>query len=199
MPVSSAFTTAHNFVAKWEGGLSDDAADRGGLTHWGVSFVFLSDFAKQHSQWLQEIGVHPLPVNRETIRNLTKDQAQRIFKKEFWDPLQLDDMPVQMACLLYDAAVNSGTRQSVKLAQRGYNAARVGTPLDVDGKYGPKTRAALLDHNTPVVWQGIIAARKNYYAEIVRKRPSQAVFLKGWHNRANDLLKFVTFLPRDEA
>ena len=30
------FDLAYKFVADWEGGLTDDPADRGGITHYGV-------------------------------------------------------------------------------------------------------------------------------------------------------------------
>ena len=188
------FDIAQEFTARWEGDLSDDAADRGGLTHWGVSLAFLTDFARDavNRAWLQNLGVHPLPVTRSTIRNLGTAQARAIFRREFWTPLNLDDMPVQMGVLLYDAGVNSGRAQSVKLAQRGYNACVVhGVPLAVDGVLGPLTRAALTRDNTQPVRQAIITARENFYKEIVRKKPSQDVFLDGWLNRVADLRRYV--------
>ena len=190
------FDLAQDFTAKWEGGLSDDAADKGGLTHYGVCLAFLSDTAStlKNRQWLMDIGVHPLPVTRETIRNLTRTQAREIFKREFWDRLSLDDLPVQMGVLLYDAAVNSGCGQSVRLAQRGYNTAGVGTSLDVDGKLGPLTRKALTDHNTKDVRQAILDAREVFYRQLVAHNASQKVFLRGWLNRVEDLRKYVETL-----
>ena len=187
------FELAQDFTASWEGGLSDDAADHGGLTHYGVSLAFLSDVAStlKGRQYLLGIGVHPLPVTRDTIRNLDKAQARALFKCEFWDKLQLDDLPVQMAVLLYDAAVNTGCGQSVRLAQRGYNTAGVGTSLDVDGKLGPLTRAALTGHNTIDVRQAILDAREIFYRELVRRNPSQSVFLRGWLNRVAALRQYV--------
>ena len=191
--MSQKYDTAYKFTAKWEGALSDDAADRGGLTHWGVSTVFLTDFAKSYPETCKALGVNPLPVSRQTIKNLTKEQAKAIFKKAFWDKLQLDDMPIQMGVLLYDCAVNSGISQSVRLAQRGYNKAS-GQSIAVDGKYGPITRSSLLQGNNETTWEAIIEARKNFYHQIVDRRESQRVFLKGWLNRANDLIKYVKTL-----
>ena len=191
------FSIAHKFTAKWEGGLSDDAADRGGLTNYGVSIEFLKDFASDSDNRVKliSLGVHPLPVTRSTIKYLTEEQAKFIFRLEFWSPLHLDDLPLQIAVLLYDAAVNSGRSQSVKLAQRGYNACvTYGTKLTVDGKLGPLTRAALSKTNTKPVRQAIITARENFYKDIVRNKPSQYVFLDGWLNRAEDLRKYVEAL-----
>ena len=190
------FELAQNFTQRWEGGLSDDAADKGGLTHYGVSLAFLSDMARslKNRQWLKDIGVHPLPVTKDTIRNLTRTQACDIFKREFWNKLDLDSLPVQMAVLLYDAAVNSGCAQSVRLAQRGYNTVGVGTRLDVDGKLGPLTRAALINNNSVDVRQAILDAREAFYRQIVARNASQKVFLRGWLNRVNDLRQYVESL-----
>lgn len=190
------FELAQDFTVSWEGGLSDDAADHGGLTHYGVSLAFLSDVAStlKSRQWLIGLGVHPLPVSRETIRNLDKAQARAIFRREFWDKLSLDDLPVQMGVLLYDAAVNTGCGQSVRLAQRGYNTVGVGTCLDVDGKLGPLTRTALTEHNTRDVRQAILDAREVFYRELVRRNASQKVFLRGWLNRVAALRQYVETL-----
>jgi len=188
------FDVAHEFTYGWEGDLSDDKHDHGGLTHWGVSFAFLSDFAKPtaNAKFLRDLGVGPLPVTRTTIRNLSPAQARAIFRAEFWEPLRLDDMPTQMGVLLYDCAVNAGRRQSVKLAQRGYNACVThGVPLSVDGILGPLTRAALEQNNTKPVRQAICTARENFYKELVRKDASQGDFLGGWLNRVEDLRRYV--------
>ncbi|MBQ9452362.1 MAG: hypothetical protein IJU65_03595 [Desulfovibrio sp.] len=187
------FDVAQKFTQKWEGSLSDDAADKGGLTKYGVSIAFLTDFARDitNQKFLRDLGV-PLPVTRDTIRHLDIAQACAIFRREFWDSLHLDDLPVQMGALLYDAAVNSGRSRSVKLAQRGYNACvGHGLPLAVDGKLGPLSCAALKANNTKTVRQSIITVRENFYKEIVRSNPSQDVFLKGWLNRCKDLRTYV--------
>lgn len=189
----SGFDIAQKFTAKWEGCLSDDAADRGGLTHWGVSMAFLSDleYSSRGAHLLRSLGVAPLPVTRKTIKALTQKQAEAIFKAEFWDKLELDSLPVQMAVLIYDAAVNTGCLQSVKLAQRGYNTTGVGTSLEVDGKLGPMTRAALTEHNVKEVRQGILDAREIFYRDLIIKNPCQRVFFRGWLNRVNDMREYV--------
>ena len=190
------FDIAQKFTAEWEGGLSDDAADHGGLTHYGVSIAFLSDLecSSRGAHLLRSLGVSPLPVTRKTIKSLTRNQAESIFRYEFWYKLNLDKLPVQVAVLLYDAAVNTGCLQSVKLAQRGYNAAGVGTSIEVDGKLGPMTRKALTEHNVKEVRQGILDAREIFYRDLVIKNPSQRVFFRGWLNRTDALRKYVESL-----
>ena len=159
----------------------------------GASLKFVKGIAatQQGRDFLQRIGFR-LPVNKASMRSVTPDMAEAMFKREFWDRLRLDDMPFRPACALYDAAVNSGCAQSVRLAQRGYNACARGSnvALDVDGILGPKTRAALAC-DTDALIRAVIQARRIFYEGLARDDPSQAVFLEGWLNRADALEKFL--------
>lgn len=184
------FSRAHAFTAKWEGGLSDHPADTGGLTAYGASLKFVEGIAATQDgrDFLERIGVR-LPVTRQSMRDVTPDQARAMFRREFWNSLRLDDYPFGVALALYDAAVNCGCAQSVKFAQRGYNACvgPNGVRLAVDGKAGPLTRKALCAHATPAVLTAMLDARRRFYEELAANKPSQAVFLDGWTNRVNDL------------
>lgn len=185
------FSRAHAFTAKWEGGLSDHPADNGGLTAYGASLKFVEGIAatREGREFLRGIGVHP-PVTRETMREeVTPERARAMFRREFWDSLRLDDFAFPVALTLYDAAVNCGCAQSVKFAQRGYNACvgPNGVRLAVDGKAGPLTRAALSAHATPAVLTAMLDARQRFYEDLAASKPSQAVFLNGWLNRVYDL------------
>lgn len=184
------FSRAHAFTAKWEGGLSDHPADTGGLTAYGASLKFVEGIAATQDgrDFLERIGVR-LPVTRQSMRDVTPDQARAMFRQEFWNSLRLDEFPFDVALPLYDAAVNCGCAQSVKFAQRGYNACvgPNGVRLAVDGKAGPLTRKALCAHATPAVLTAMLDARQRFYEELAANKPSQAVFLDGWTNRVNDL------------
>ena len=157
------------------------------------SLAFVKGIAatQQGRDFLQRIGFR-LPVNKASMRSVTPDMARAMFKREFWDRLRLDDMPFRPACALYDAAVNSGCAQSVKLAQRGYNACARGSDvaLDVDGILGPRTRASLAC-DTDALIRAVIQARRDFYEGLASDKPSQAVFLEGWLNRADALEKFL--------
>lgn len=196
---SSSFFKAHEFTAKWEGGLTDHPNDRGGITAYGVSYEFASGIARttKGSNFLASIGVS-LPISRQSIRDLTKKQAAQIFRHEFWDKLNLDALPYRQAAILYDAAVNHGPKRAVILSQRGFNKSANANwrRLDEDGIIGPKTRAALRK-DTDALCIETIQARRDFYHAIVRNDATQKVFLKGWLNRANALEAFI--LTREPA
>ena len=187
------FSIAHAFTAKWEGGLSDDAADSGGLTKFGVDLAMMQDIASTQAgrDTLDRMGII-LPVTRNTIKNLTETQAASIYRWQAWEALKLDQIPLRPAVVLYDAAVNSGPKQSVKFAQRGYNACvAYGQPLDTDGIMGPATRKAMQQADTDKILMAMLDQREKFFNDLVRAKPSQEVFLKGWLNRVTDLRRYV--------
>lgn len=187
------FSIAHAFTTKWEGGLSDDAADSGGLTKFGVDLAMMQDIASTQAgrDTLDRMGII-LPVSRNTIKNLTETQAASIYRWQAWDTLKLDLIPLRPAVVLYDAAVNSGPRQSVKFAQRGYNACvAYGQPLDTDGIMGPATRTAMQQADTDKILMAMLDQREKFFNDLVAAKPSQEVFLAGWLNRVTDLRRYV--------
>ena len=187
------FSIAHKFTAKWEGGESDHPDDGGGLTKYGVSLKFLGGLSGTQSNRdvLERMGIR-LPITRQVIYDLTRDQAASLFRWQFWDKLRLSLIPLRPAVVLYDAAVNSGPAQSVKLAQRGYNrCVAYGQPLVVDGIMGPATRAAMNMADTDKCLSAMLDAREKFIQTIVANNPSQQVFLRGWINRVDDLRRYV--------
>ena len=176
------------FVLKWEGSANftivngkpvlkpGAAADMGGLTNMGITASTLAAAKKQ--------GL----VGHSDITRLTLDEAKKIYRANFWDKWSWGALswPVCLCCL--DITVNHGPAGMARIVQRACNA--LGKTLDVDGKYGPRTKAALTDLAVakPVLLaERICYYRKDYYERIIAAKPSQAVFQKGWYNRLRDL------------
>lgn len=179
------FEQAHAFVAHWEGGLDDDPDDPGGITKYGVCIRFLKDLHRRNASFLGSIGIIG-PITKETIRELTREQAKKIFRFEFW-PDDFAAMSInhpRMAFAAYDTAVNMGMDYARKLVQRA-----VGTVAD--GKWGPKTRAAIVEASDLIGFDSMLEIRRSRYHEIAEKRPASKKFLRGWLNRANALEKAV--------
>lgn len=183
----SNFDLCQQFTLKWEGGLSDDAADKGGLTKYGISWAYLQDLSKSRPSVLREI-LGTSTVTRQLIKDLTKEQAGRLFKYSFWDPFGLDDMPLAVALCTYDMALNHGKKNAMKIVQRACNLLPAVMPkLAVDGAFGPKTRAAMRHLDCESGVNALASKRQAFYDAIVSGNPSQRVFLKGWTNRCNDM------------
>ena len=79
--------TPMEFVLLWEGGLSTNAADPGGVTNWGISAKAYPDL---------------------DIVNLTKEQAIEIYERDYWSKAGCECLPQPLAFVVFNAAVNCG-------------------------------------------------------------------------------------------
>ena len=123
--VLTTFDEIIEITLEHEGGYVHDPKDLGGETNFGIAGRFYPDV---------------------DIKNLTKDGAKEIYKKDYWDRNKVDNVPDDLKHIFFDMCVNQGRGTAVKILQRAINAK--GGDLTVDGGFGPGTRAAL-DKHTP--------------------------------------------------
>lgn len=165
------FETAVAFVLQQEGGYSDDPADHGGATRYGVT----------------EIVAHEQGYRGE-MRDLSLDLAKRIYRKVYWDALSLDKFPERTAIVMFDSAVSCGPMMAATWLQKSLNILGA-QHLDVDGAVGPKTLAALWYYSVRkgesdiALSQSILAFRSQYYLHLAECDISQRRFIHGWLSR----------------
>lgn len=184
------FGIAHRFTAKWEGGISDHPADRGGYTAFGVSTRFMRELLEESPsrRFLATLGFSGR-VDRELMRRVDKEKAASIFRYYFWDANALDDFYLPIGVCWYDMAVNHGRAGSARMLQQACNNV-LKSGLKVDGVAGPLTRRAALRGDIALADE-MLRIRRSYFQNIVFRNSSQRVFLKGWLNRANDLESYI--------
>ena len=186
------FMMAHDFAAKWEGGLAEHPNDPGGITNFGVSLRWL------RSEGLEQGDIDgDGDVDADDIRGLTFEQAAALFKLKFWDAYRLDEVPQLTATCHYDCAMNTGPRQATLITQRACNSLLgvYGVPLVVDGVFGPKTRAFLRSNSTRKLAELMSSLREDFYRDLVIKKPRLACFEGGWLNRCADLRRYIGVMP----
>ena len=86
------FDIAFNRLMGHEGGYSNNPDDPGGETNWGISKRAYPDV---------------------DIKNLTREDAKVIYKKDYWDKVEGDYLPLSIAFQLFDFAVNSGVHTTL--------------------------------------------------------------------------------------
>jgi lysozyme family protein len=150
----SAFPIAVALVIELEGGdkLISDPHDPGGLTKYGISAKANPDL---------------------DVRNLTRIQAEEIYRARYWVPLHGDEMPGPLALVLFDAAVNVGIDPAIQMLQ-------IALGVRNDGILGPETLAAA---RRAVVVESVLqltCRRVEYYQRIVENRPASLRYLRGW-------------------
>ena len=91
------FDKALKFVLKWEGFITDDPNDKGGLTIWGIS-------ARSHKDAVFEM--------KRLIEAEEKDKAfeicKKIYKSVYWDKTDCNALSYPMNLVVFDTAVNMG-------------------------------------------------------------------------------------------
>lgn len=144
-------------IDEGNGKVSEDPNDPGGLTKWGIS---------QRSY--PHLG----------IRNLTRDEAISIYRKDFWEKeYNLINSQI-IANKLLSFHVLMGERAAEKCLQRAVRAAS-GINLTQDGELGPTSIAAINSCAQDV----LLAAYKSELAGYIRTINNQK-YQNGWLNRA---------------
>ncbi|WP_196786517.1 glycoside hydrolase family 108 protein [Burkholderia territorii] len=176
---AAKFKKISAIILQHEGGYSNRANDKGGPTNHGIAWNTWQSYA------MEDLGVEPTIDN---LKNLTNDQAEKIYLKRYWEPkgfCKFNDMRV--ALMVYDWTITSGgaAKQIQKLLNSKYNA-----NVTVDGGMGGETVAALNGiKNQDLLLQDIAEIRRQYYTNLTINDPTQIDNLKGWLNRVNDCLQ----------
>lgn len=141
--------------------------DKGGMTIVGVTLNVWKNYMKR-------FGTFTDAEARARFRNISFSQWKDILLKYYWNACKGSSISHQQTAELFvDWGWNSGVTTATKRAQRAFG-------LTDDGIIGPKTLAAL---NGPNSFDVLKKARLKHYEDIVKKDPSQGMFLKGWKNR----------------
>ena len=101
------FTQALKFVAKWEGGFSNDKVDPGGKTKYGISDA--GDGTIDNLIDLERDGIGDVKVE-----DLTRAQAIDIYYKFYWRASECDKATLSEAVAVFDTAVNCGVSRAKK-------------------------------------------------------------------------------------
>lgn len=153
-------------IKKWEGGYSNHPMDKGGPTMKGIT---LNTFKKYYGE----------DKTADDLKNITDTQWLNIFKTGYWNPFKADSILSQsIANIVVDWAWGSGPVTAIMKVQKVLG-------VYADGKVGPVTLAAINTEDPKELFSKIWNARKQHFEAIVKKDPTQRVFLKGWMNRLN--------------
>lgn len=138
--MADPFTLAVTFVLSHEGGYVNDPVDPGGETNYGIS-------KRQYPN--------------VDIKGLTRQDAVGIYKRDYWDALNCGDMSFDIACAVFDTAVNMGAGRALQFKKESSD------------------------------FRGLCELRVQHYLKIIVKNPKMGKYKNGWLRRVNDLKKFV--------
>ncbi len=150
-------------------GYANDPADSGGATMCGVTIATYRAYRKR-------LGYASTSI--DDLKAISFTAWRDILKTMFWDKWKADRIENQsVANILVDFVWASGVN-GVKLPQRVLD-------VEADGVVGPVTLAAVNTHNPEILFSKLHDARICFVEDIVKRKPSQVKFIKGWKRRIN--------------
>jgi lysozyme family protein len=172
------FNDSLNIVLESEGGYSNNKSDKGGETYRGISRLYNPDW----KGWQIIEQAKPLKNNQIIKSNILDNLIADYYKKNYWDTINGDYLPKQVAPLLFDFAVNSGVGSASKAFQKIVSQLS-GKKIVIDGKIGQGTINAANLIDSKKLFNTLMDYRIAYYENIATKNPTQKKFLTGWLNR----------------
>lgn len=89
-------------VLKWEGGWSNHPSDPGGATMKGVT-------QKTYDTYRGKSG-----KAKQSVKYISEAELQDIYRRNYWDAINGDNLPSGVDLAVFDFAVNSGPGRAVK-------------------------------------------------------------------------------------
>lgn len=179
------FNKALAVVLEHEGStFTNDPVDPGGATRWGMSLRYLLARGDLDGDGLPDGDVDgDGDVDALDVQHMTRQQAAALYLTGFWLPNMLDKvLDAAVSTKIMDTAVNVGSKQAWRIAQRAVN--RLNCSLNVDGKVGPKTLAAVNSAPVLTLLPALCQAQKDFYVELIELRPKLSKYRRGWLRRA---------------
>ena len=150
------FDQSLKLVLKSEGGYVNNPKDPGGETMMGVT-------KNAWSTWLKR------PIADGEMAKLTVADITPFYKALYWDKSYCNQLPTGIDYMVFDASVNMGVGQSIKLFQKSLG----GVP---DGIIGPNTMKLINEMNVKTMIDKYSAQKEMFY----RSLGTFPTFGKGW-------------------
>jgi lysozyme family protein len=157
------FARCFAFTLGAEGGYSNNAADPGNWTGGAVGNGELRG---------TKFGISASAYPQLDIANLTQDEAEAIYRRDYWAALQGDDLPLPIALVAFDAAVNAGPRRAISWLQ-------LAAGIPADGVLGSATLAALNAGDAAALAREALVRRLEFSTHLA----TWASFGLGWSRR----------------
>lgn len=118
--MSALFNKVLPLVLAHEGGYVNHPADPGGATMKGITQAVYDSYRVNRGE------------PKRSVRQITRAELQDIYKRQYWDMCNADELPAGIDYAIFDYAVNSGANRAAKDLQRTVGAR-------VDGQVGEET------------------------------------------------------------
>ena len=173
MPIT--LSDALIFTLSWEGGYTNHPLDPGGATNFGIIQVEYDKYRKSKN------------LATQSVKFITKNEYTEIYNNQYWDPVRAQYLLGPLGLCMFDTAVNLGVAGAISRLQ-------LSLKVPVTGKWTQDISDKTHSANQTDIAVNICKLRVAKRYQRVKQRPDQKIFLQGWLNRDNALMKKVKSL-----
>lgn len=198
------FDTAYQETMKSEGGYANNPSDKGGETWRGIA----RNLWPQWEGWklVDEIKANCGASLKLLKQALMMDEELEVkvklfYRVQFWNRLNLEELPERIAMEIFDTAVNQGCSTAVQYFQQALNMLNNNQAhyrdIPVDGVNGRMSMSSFQAYmrtadtvpgrsaelNVKVLLKAMDGLQFERYKEIVSRESVQEVFFYGWIQR----------------
>jgi lysozyme family protein len=163
------------FTLAWEGGFTNHPLDPGGATNYGV-------IQSRYDEYRKFKG-----LAKQSVKFITKSEYEEIYDKYYWDPVRAQYVSGPLGLALFDTAVNLGVGGCISRLQASLK-------VPITGKWTKEISDVIHSSDQTAVAINICKLRVAKRYARVKQNSTQRVFLRGWLNRDNALMRKVKSL-----
>ena len=159
------FEQCLEWLLEHEGGFVNDSRDSGGMTNKGITL-------NTYSRWLSEVMDVDAELGEEAMRNIPDAHVEQIYRQEYWNKVNGDQLPSGVDWAVFDWGVNSGTGRAARMLQKCVG-------VTADGAIGPMTLSAVRDYGDTKLIEELAERRQAFYERL----KTFETFGAGWTRR----------------
>lgn len=174
------FEAAVYYVRENEGGYTAE-----GETNFGITLAFLKSLGKKGD--INNDGV----ITNQDIKSLTSQKANHIYYEYWWKKYSYYKISSQIvATKIFDMSVNMGGCRAHKLTERCVKKlyviknSKVVLPIVEECDFKQTLMDKVNEINEKDMAECLCQESLNHYNSVVKKYPSNKIFIKGWTKRA---------------
>ena len=161
----SNYNECLKIILMHEGGYVNHPKDPGGETNLGVTKRVYEEFG-----------------GTKDMKDLTQEDVEPIYKKNYWDKIKGDDLPDGLDLCVFDFGVNAGPGRAAKFLQKLLGVTQ-------DGGIGPQTLGALqsaIGEDKVTQTREMIEKYQSMRQEYYEGLSTFDTFGKGWTRRVEE-------------
>jgi len=165
------WSKSFDMVIAHEGGFTNDERDPGNKLPDGRKGSTMLGCTQ--ANWEKYIGHE---VTQDDMKLLKKEDVKPLYKRDYWDAVKGDDLPVGVDYAVFDFAINAGPSAARKMIQKALG-------VTADGAIGPATMKAIQEANGKDLLDKFSHSKEAFYKSL----PTFQTYGKGWLKRVTDV------------